>query len=62
MVSRMDPHDVIAITNRYLTKMIEIIIEHGGVVDEFQGDGILCFFGAPIAAADDAVRAMACAT
>ena len=30
-------------------------------MEEFQGDGILAFFGAPLAAADDPQRAVACA-
>ena len=30
-------------------------------MDEFQGDGILAFFGAPLAGDDDAARAVACA-
>ena len=30
-------------------------------MDEFQGDGILAFFGAPLAASDDPQRAVACA-
>lgn len=61
MASRLDPHTVITIINRYLEGMIEIIMRYRGTVDEFQGDGILAFFGAPISARDDAERAVACA-
>jgi sigma-B regulation protein RsbU (phosphoserine phosphatase) len=61
MVARLDPHTVVQITNRYLERMIDVITRHGGTVDEFQGDGILAFFGAPLAASDDPERAVACA-
>lgn len=61
MVARLSPHTVIDIINRYLERMIEIITRYRGTVDEFQGDGILAFFGAPLAAGDDAERAVACA-
>jgi class 3 adenylate cyclase len=59
--SRMEPEKVIQILNRFLAPMVDIITRHQGTVDEFQGDGILAFFGAPLAAADDPQRAVACA-
>jgi class 3 adenylate cyclase len=61
MVARLDPHTVVQITNRYLARMIDVITRYRGTVDEFQGDGILAFFGAPLAAGDDPERAVACA-
>jgi class 3 adenylate cyclase len=61
MSSRLEPHEVIEFINGYLEHMIEIITRFGGTVDEFQGDGILAFFGAPIEAEDDPERAVACA-
>ncbi|MBA7716507.1 hypothetical protein ES703_125580 [subsurface metagenome] len=61
MSSRLSPHDVIQIMNRYFEGMVEIIARYRGTVDEFQGDGILVFFGAPLAASDDPERAVACA-
>jgi adenylate cyclase len=41
--------------------MVDIIMRYRGTVDEFQGDGILAFFGAPLARSDDPERAIACA-
>lgn len=59
--SRLAPGEVIEVVNRFLEPMVEIITKYKGTVDEFQGDGILAFFGAPLAAPDDPVRAVACA-
>lgn len=59
--SRMRPDDVIRIVNRFLAPMVDIIARYKGTVDEFQGDGILAFFGAPLVSADDPERAVACA-
>jgi class 3 adenylate cyclase len=61
LASHLPPHEVIAILNRYLERMVDIILSYRGTVDEFQGDGILAFFGAPLAAEDDQERAIACA-
>jgi len=61
MSSRLEPQDVIEIINGYLEHMIDTITRFGGTVDEFQGDGILAFFGAPIEAEDGPDRAVACA-
>jgi class 3 adenylate cyclase len=57
----MDPEQVITFLNRYLGKMIEILVEHRAVIDEIIGDGILAFFGAPEPLEDHPARALACA-
>jgi class 3 adenylate cyclase len=61
LTSEMDPQQVIIFLNRYLGKMIEILMDHRGIIDEIIGDGILAFFGAPEPMADHPVQAVACA-
>jgi class 3 adenylate cyclase len=61
LAGRLTPEEVIGILNRYLARVVEILARYRATVDEFQGDGILAFFGAPLAAPDDAERALACA-
>lgn len=61
LAARLPPQDVVTIINRYLERMVDVMTHYHGTVDEFQGDGILAFFGAPVAAADDPERAVACA-
>jgi len=56
-----EPEEVITLLNRYLEKMIEILMEYQAVIDEIQGDGILAFFGAPEHQPDHPARAVACA-
>ncbi len=57
----LSPEQVITILNLYLAAMADVISEHNGIINEFLGDGILVFFGAPIAREDDPERAVACA-
>ena len=61
LTSHMPPENVIAFLNRYLGKMVEILLDHRGVIDEIIGDGILAFFGAPEPLEDHPERAVACA-
>jgi class 3 adenylate cyclase len=61
LTSEMDPQRVIIFLNRYLGKMIEILMDHRGVIDEIVGDGILAFFGAPEPMAEHPLQAVACA-
>lgn len=61
LAERLPAEQVIACLNRYLERMVEVLVRHRATIDEFQGDGILAFFGAPLAAADDPERAVACA-
>jgi len=56
----MRPAEIVALMNRYLSAMSDIIEEHGGFVDKYIGDAIVAVFGAPVHAAShaaDAVRA-----
>ena len=46
LTTDMEPDDIIAFLNRYLGKMIEILLDYHAVIDEILGDGILAFFGA----------------
>ena len=56
-----DPAVVVQILNGYLARMTDVIIEHGGTINEFIGDAIFAIFGAPLSYADHAERAAACA-
>jgi adenylate cyclase len=47
--------------NRYLIRMTEIAVSHGGTIDKFMGDAVMVLFGAPISHGDDAFRAVHCA-
>jgi adenylate cyclase len=58
---RLGPEQVVAILNRYLGTMVDIIMEYQGTIDEFIGDAIFVIFGAPIWNEDHAQRAVACA-
>ncbi len=57
----MPPERILALLNRYLGRMVEILLDHQGTVDEIVGDGILAVFGAPTHMDDHVERAVACA-
>ncbi len=59
--SDRDPADVMTMVNHFLSVMTDVILRHGGTIDEFIGDAVLALFGAPRAFADHAPRAVACA-
>ena len=42
---RMQPEELTALLNEYLTEMSQIAIRHGGSVNKFIGDAMLVFFG-----------------
>lgn len=50
---------VIEALNVYLSEMTEAILEHGGTLVSYEGDGIMAVFGAPIEQEDHADRAVA---
>ncbi len=44
---RMQPEDLTALLNEYLTEMSAIALQYGATIDKFIGDAILGFFGDP---------------
>ena len=49
------------ILNGYLARMAEVVIAHGGTINEFIGDAIFAVYGAPVPHPDHAERAAATA-
>ena len=52
---------VIDVLNRYLSEMSDAVLDNGGTLVAYTGDGIFAVFGAPIASEDHADRALATA-
>ena len=52
---------VIDVLNRYLGDMGGAVLDHGGTLVAYTGDGLLAGFGAPIPSEDHADRAVAAA-
>jgi adenylate cyclase len=61
MSEKMSPEEVVDALNVFLGSMTEVIMDHGGNIDNFIGDAIMAVFGVPIAKEDDTARAVACA-
>ncbi len=57
----MEAEELVRFLNDYFSRMIEAVLEHGGNIDKFQGDGMLVVFGAPNPMLDHAERALAAA-
>lgn len=52
---------VLDLLNRYLARMIEIVLRNRGTIDKFMGDAIMVLFGAPYSQRDDVKHALTCA-
>ena len=52
------PDEVVEVLNRYLGQMTDAIMDHGGTLVTYMGDGIMAVFGAPIEQPDHADRAL----
>jgi adenylate cyclase len=55
---KLGPEEVSSILEGYFTHAVEAIFEEGGTLDKFIGDCVMAFFGAPVAQADHAQRAV----
>lgn len=44
---QLNPADLIALLNRYMGKMVDVIVSFGGMVNKFGGDSLLAVLGTP---------------
>lgn len=54
----LEPPEVVAILNRYLTLTSDCIFKNGGTLDKFVGDCTMAFWGAPLAQEDCIYKAV----
>jgi adenylate cyclase len=57
----LPPDSVIEVLNHYLEEMSDAIMDHGGTLVAYMGDGIMAVFGAPLEQPNHADRALAAA-
>jgi len=53
----LPPEKLVEMLNHYLSVMSNVILDHKGTIDKYEGDAILAFFGAPQQLPDHALRA-----
>ena len=58
IANRLDPEDLSQLLKRYHEVARECIERYGGQVAQYLGDGVLAYFGHPVAHEDDAERAV----
>lgn len=61
LAERLGARDVAAVVGRHLSAMAEVVVEHRGTIDKFQGDAVMAVFGAPDPLPDHAEQALRCA-
>ncbi|MGN6734609.1 MAG: CHASE2 domain-containing protein [Candidatus Binatia bacterium] len=57
----LDAATVAALLGEYFGVLTDAVVENGGLVNDFIGDGLVVLFGAPMHQSDHADRAVACA-
>lgn len=58
MSKSLDPEDTYAVLQRFFSIVDSVIERYGGTIDKHIGDAVMGLFGAPIAHADDPLRAV----
>jgi class 3 adenylate cyclase len=45
---QLDPAELITLLNQYMSKMVDVIVSYGGMVNKFGGDSLMAVFGTPL--------------
>lgn len=59
LATTLAPSAVVDLLNRFFAVVVDVVLEHGGLVNKFEGDGALVVFGAPAPLPDPAGAALA---
>ena len=52
LAARRPPEEVVGLLNRFFAVVVEVVEQHGGSVNKFEGDAALAVFGAPMTMED----------
>ncbi|HWA50376.1 MAG TPA: adenylate/guanylate cyclase domain-containing protein [Dongiaceae bacterium] len=58
VAERLDPESLVKRLNHHFTLIGAVIVEEGGIVEKYVGDGVVAIFGAPVPQSDHAARAV----
>jgi adenylate cyclase len=59
LTAERPPEEVVGLLNRFFAVVVEVVEEHEGWINKFEGDAALAVFGAPVAGTDPAGCALA---
>jgi adenylate cyclase len=59
LTAERPPEEVVGLLNRFFAVVVEVVEEHDGWINKFEGDAALAVFGAPVAGEDPAGCALA---
>jgi adenylate cyclase len=48
IAEKLPPNELVALLNRYMSMMVDVIVANGGMVNKFGGDSLLALFGTPL--------------
>lgn len=61
MTEKMTPEEIVALQNSVFSVGVEVVNRHGGVINQFLGDGFMATFGAPVSGGADCRSGLAAA-
>jgi len=58
---RLTPSETVTLLNEFQTRMVAAVFANGGTLDKFLGDGLMAYFGAPVARVEHPLQGVRCA-